>query len=246
MEFNLKFIGKEKVATDAWRLDFEKPKGYKHQAGQYNELQLKHDGVDDRGETRWFTASSSPTEKNLSITTRHVKDHPSTFKNALFELQKGDSVPTKGPMGEFVLPQDKSVKLVWVAGGIGITPFVSQMRYLLDTKDLNRDIILFYGSRSDADIVCPNLLNEVRDAMKHFKLVRVYSEEPPSFIDEHVETGLIDEKLINKYLPDLQDREFFVSGPEPMVDSFKQMLDFMGVRDNHIHQDWFPGYTERY
>lgn len=246
MNFTLEFVGKQKVAADAWRLDFAKPNDYNYKAGQYLELHLQHPHGDDRGDVRWFTVSSSPTEDHISITTRHVKDHPSSFKNALFGLEKGDTVPAKGPMGEFVLPDSKATKLVWVAGGIGVTPFIAQLRYLLDTKDLDRDIILIYGNRSDADIVCSQLLEESKRKMPNFQLIRVYSEQPPSFIDEHVETGLIDEKLLSKYISDPHDREYYVSGPEPMVDSFEQILKFLGIRENHIHQDWFPGYTEKY
>jgi ferredoxin-NADP reductase len=94
--------------------------------------------------------------------------------------------------------------------------------------------------------VCPDLLADVKKTMPNFQLIQVFSESAPSFVGNHTEKGFIDEKLIRKYCLDFAEREFYVSGPEPMVDAFKLILDFMGVRGEHVHQDWFPGYENEF
>ena len=99
-------------------------------AGQYIQLSLPHEHEDDRGAKRWFTLSSSPTDALISITTRFNKEHSSTFKETLFALTPGTEVNFTGPMGDFVLPKQIDKPLVFVAGGIGVTPFHSMMAWL--------------------------------------------------------------------------------------------------------------------
>ncbi|MBI2797846.1 FAD-dependent oxidoreductase [Candidatus Saccharibacteria bacterium] len=238
------FIKREKIATDAWANHFEKPAGFDYQPGQFIEVVLKHPNEDDRGEKRWFTLSSSPTEPDLVIRTRFVQSRRSSFKAALYHLEPGDSMEFTGPDGDFVLPKPKSEKLVWVAGGIGITPFRSQLKYMLDTNDLDRKIILFYGNRTEQDNIVDDLLKEVSAKMPKFKLVEVLSESPPAgWQGEH---GYIDPALIKKYVQDLNNFDYYVSGPEPMVDALKDKLTGVGIAEDQIHGDWFPGYTDKF
>ena len=237
------FTHREMIAKDSWANHFEKPKDFTYQPGQFVEVVLQHAHPDDRGEKRWFTLSSSPTEPDLVIRTRFVDDKRSSFKNALAHLEPGDSLEAKGPDGDFVLPgRDK--RLVWVAGGIGITPFRSQLKYLLDTDDLDREIILFYGNRSVEDNICADLLSEAAQKMPKFKLVEVLSETPsPKWQGE---TGYIDTEKIKKYVTDIKTYEYYVSGPEPMVDALSDKLEGINISKNQIHGDWFPGYTDKF
>ncbi len=108
----------------------EKPAHYT--AGQYTELALPHPHPDKRGGRRWFTLSSSPTEDLLSITTKYAgDDDTSSFKRTLFKLKPGSEVHMADPMGDFVLPKLIQTPLVFVAGGIGITPFHSMLEWLV-------------------------------------------------------------------------------------------------------------------
>ncbi len=80
MNYKIKYIKKTKVSKDAWDLHFEKPNGFKYESGQFIEVELQQPSVDDRGQKRWFTLSSSPTEATLDITTRKLPKH-SSFKD---------------------------------------------------------------------------------------------------------------------------------------------------------------------
>jgi len=121
-------------------------------AGQYIEMSIPHDKTDDRGTKRWFTISSSPSDAPLfSITTKFSRPS-STFKSALHKLKIGDSVSISDPMGDFVLPKDDTIPLIFVAGGIGITPFHSIIKWLEDTKQ-SRDITFLYAAKVEGELI---------------------------------------------------------------------------------------------
>ena len=238
----LKLIHKEKIANDSWELMFEKPGDLAYEPGQYLEITVNQPKPDDRGNTRWFTMSSSPTEGDIMITTRLVEKH-STFKEALLTLLPGGEIEAKGPMGKFLLPQDPKTPIVWIAGGIGITPFRSQMKFLLDNGQ-KRNITLIYSNRTAGDICFADLWQQASEQMPNFKLVNTLVDQIPS--DWKGENGMVDEPMIKRAVGDVASKEFYISGPEPMVEAFKPKLTEMGVDDKNIHQDWFPNYTDEF
>ena len=239
----IKLLHKQQIANDSWELMFEKPEGFVYEPGQFIEIHLDHPEQDDRGIKRWFTLSSSPTEGDLMVTTRLVDKH-STFKGALFNLESGDELEAEGPMGKFLLPPDSSREVLWIAGGIGITPFRSQLKFLLDNNEGNRKITLIYSNRTKADICFSDLWQKAKTEMPSFKLVETLVDDVPS--DWKGETGMVDEEMIKRSVDDITNKEIYISGPEPMVEAFKPMLISMGVNEDVIHQDWFPGYTEKF
>jgi ferredoxin-NADP reductase len=239
---NLKLIHKEKIANDSWDLIFEKPEGFSYEAGQFLEINLDHPKKDDRGTKRWFTLSSSPTEGDLMITTRLVEKH-STFKGAFLDLEAGDSIEATGPMGSFILPKEPAKKLVWIAGGIGITPFRSQMKFIMDNQE-KRNVTLIYSNRTLGDVCFEDLWNNAKNNLSDFNYIQTLVDEIPS--NWKSEKGVVDEAMIARHVGDIENCEFFISGPEPMVEAFKPMLEKMGVKEEDIHQDWFPNYTEKF
>lgn len=196
----------------------------RHIAGQFIELTLPHADMDSRGYKRWFTISSAPGHELFTITAR-LASHSSSFKRTLWGLQTGDEVDISEPMGDFVLPKDAARRLVFVAGGIGITPFHSIIQWLEDTKQ-SREIQFVYSVRQADDKIFWELFNK-----------------------EYIQrTALIGEsrltaKEINKLIGGIADKQIFISGPEPMteaiVEQFKQ--DF-GLTQDQLITDYFPGY----
>ena len=242
MNYKIKFIKKTQVSIDAWDLHFEKPEGFKYKSGQFIQVNIPQQHPDDRGQKRWFTLSSSPTEDSIDITTRKLPKH-SSFKDYLFKLRKGDDININGPDGSFVLPNNKK-NLVWVAGGIGITPFRSQIKFLTDSKIYNYNITVFHGNRTLKDNICRELMTSYEGKNTNFKYIEVLSEGVPN--NWGGESGYIDEDLIKKYVNDLKSKHYYISGPEPMVDSMKDKLSSIGIGKNNINQDWFPGYTDMF
>ncbi len=239
----LKFIHKEKIARDSWELMFEKPDGFVYEPGQYLEINLKHPKVDSRGIKRWFTMSSSPTEGDIMLTTRFVDKH-SSFKQALIDLEPADEVEAIGPQGNFLLPHDVQKPVVWIAGGIGITPFRSQLKFLLDNQQLDRDITLIYSNRTEQDICFGDLWSSAAKQMPKFNLAMTLVDDIPK--GWAGETGLVDEAMILRASKMVAGKQFYISGPEPMVEAFAPKLVAMGVAQADIKQDWFPNYTDEF
>ncbi len=204
-------------------------KPFTYNAGQYMEWTLGHKNPDSRGVRRYFTLAASPTEGNLRI---GVKFYPngSSFKNSLINMKPGDQIVASSLSGEFTLPKD-SEKLCFIAGGIGITPFRSMIKYLLDANQ-KKDIILLYSNKTALDIVYKDIFDQ---AFQKLGIKTVYvNTDTQEFID--------DKKIVNE-VQDFKDRTFYISGPHSMVDVFEKILKGMGIPGSQIKIDFFPGYA---
>lgn len=199
-------------------------------AGQYLEWTLGQKKPDSRGSRRYFTIASSPTENFLKIGVKFYQNG-SSFKKNLLSLNTSDLLVASQLSGEFILPKDPNKKLVFIAGGIGITPFRSMIKYLIDTNQ-KRDIILLYSNKTVSDIVYKKVFDE---ALQKLGTKTVYVSTDTM--------GFIDEDMIKKEVSDFKERAFYISGPHSMVDAFEKTLKTMGISGNQIKIDFFPGYA---
>lgn len=236
-----KFIGRVQETSECHIFAFKPEDKFDFQPGQFLRWNLPHSDADERGVKRFFTISSSPTEGEVWIATRINAEKSSTFKKALLKLNPGDVLFAEGPKGDFVLPQPL-VPMVFIAGGIGITPFRSMLKYLWDSKK-TIDITLLYSNRTAEDIPFKSLIDAF-DAGSVLKVVYTITDNIPP--DWQGETGFIDAEMIKRYVPDYDKRLIYISGPEPMVQSFETMFAGMGLTGENIRTDYFPGYTETY
>ena len=196
-------------------------------AGQFLEYHLPHPDKDDRGDVRWFTISAPPFEQHPQITTRFTAQKGSSFKRALKDLAIGDTIEVKTPEGEFVI-ENPDAHYVFVAGGIGITPFRSILQQA-DHDGLRLNVDLLYANRSD-EFVFKGELDEL--AARNPKLKLHYIVAPQR----------IDEQLLAEYNQKDPKAIFYVSGPEPMVEALDATLKGIGVPEERITNDFFPGY----
>lgn len=198
-------------------------------AGQFFHYVLHHEPTDDRGSDRWFTISSAPYEGVVTITTRFSDEKSSSFKTKLKNLKIGKSIEVSYLEGDFTV-EDPNLEYVFIAGGIGITPFRSIIKQLeRERKPIN--VTLLYANK-DENVVFKEELEEIAKNNPNFKIHYVFSPEH------------IDEEKIKTFVPDIKRPLFYVSGPEPMVESLGNLLKEMGVLEDHIKQDWFPGYPQ--
>jgi glycine betaine catabolism B len=204
--------------------------------GQFLKYTLPHDDPDDRGITRFYTIASAPSENEIRITTRFA-EKSSTFKIALRKLNVGDTIEATGPFGSFTYT-DPNQNAVFIAGGIGITPFRSILLEM-DTKRANPNVTLLYATRNE-DILFKELFESIADKNPKIKLVYILEKPQDSWKGDK---GFITADIIKKYVPDLTIPVFYISGPKPMVDIFTTMLTDMNVSMDNIKQDFFPGYT---
>ncbi len=238
MSFELALRKKEQLADSIYGFWFKSEKKINFRSGQFLEWSLKHENADSRGSRRFFTIASSPAEEKILLVTKIIES-ASTFKTQLKKIQLGDNITAEGPYGDFVLPERSTEKLVFIAGGIGVTPFRSMVKSLIDRKE-KRDITFFYGTNLEKEIVFRDIFNEAR---KVFGLETIYIVKNES-IDWQGETGYVDEGMIKKYIKNINDCIFYVSGPESMVHSASDMLIALGVKEEQIRHDYFPGYSE--
>ncbi|HEX7042867.1 MAG TPA: FAD-dependent oxidoreductase [Patescibacteria group bacterium] len=223
----LKLIEKRQETKDVTSFIFAPSEPLSWKAGQFLHYVLHHRPTDDRGSDRWFTNSAAPFENHIRITTRQSTDNSSSFKKKLFSLVEGKSIEISTVEGDFTL-DDPSKKHVFIAGGIGITPFRSILTQLNHEKE-QINVTLLYANK-DQNIVYKEELETIAKANPNFKIYYIFSPEH------------IDEKKIRELVSDIQNSIFYVSGPEPMVDSLGELLKQMGVLEDHLKQDWFPGY----
>lgn len=225
----LKLIKKKQETPDVTSFVFTPSEPLTWKAGQFLHYVLHHEPTDDRGSDRWFTNSAAPFEKHVQITTRQTKDKGSSFKKELFSLAEGKSIEISFVEGDFTL-DDLDEEYIFIAGGIGITPFRSILRQLdHDKRQVN--VTLLYANR-DQNIVFKDELEEIAKNNPGIKIHYIFSPDH------------IDEKTIRKLIPNLQKPIFYISGPEPMVEALGETLKKMGIAEDHLKQDWFPGYPD--
>lgn len=238
----LRLKRKKKIAADIVDFVFKPSQRLQFEPGQYVELTLAHTKADSRGNRRYFTLASSPTEGDLHLGVRFY-DNSSSFKRALYNLNGNTPIMAGSVAGDFTLPRDTRQKLVFIAGGIGITPFRSMLRYLLDRQQ-RRDIVIFYANRTADEIAYADILREAQVKLG----IRVYC----TLTDAHALprnwpglVGRIDQRMIEQTVPDYQERTFYLSGPLEMVQAYERLLSEMHVRHEQIKTDFFSGFAMR-
>ncbi len=231
---------KIKIATNTFDFIFLSNKKLKFIPGQYMEWTLYHTNQDNRGIRRYFTVASSPTESEIRIGVKFY-EKSSSYKKTLESLNVNDKIVASQLAGDFTLPKDRNKKLIFLAGGIGITPFRSMVKYLIDNNE-KRDIIIFYANKSFSDIA----YKEVFDmAQKNLGITTIYTLSDLNDIPLHFncEIGLINKEMILEKAKDYKERMFYISGPKSMIDSFDKTLKEMGINKNQIKTDFFPGFV---
>jgi ferredoxin-NADP reductase len=208
---------------------FQPEKGMTWQAGQFFHYVLHHRPTDDRGSDRWFTIAAAPSEGVVMITTRFADKRSSTFKKVLFDLKVGDSLEVADLDGDFTL-DDFTKEYIFIAGGIGVTPFRSILKEL-DTQKKSVAITLLYANR-DQNIVYKE---EFETFAKH---------NPKLKIKYYISPERLDVPKIQEVAASMNAPLFYISGPEPMVENLGNALKDAGIPPERIKQDWFPGYPE--
>ncbi len=205
--------------------------------GQFLEWTLPIALPDARGNRRYFTVASSPTDSEMHLGVRLDHEHGSAFKNALSRLNVGDVMYASHTAGEFTLPKDTKQKLVFIAGGIGVTPFWSMVQWLAATKQ-TRDIVLFYAANTENDFAYKTEFDALAPSVG-MKIVYVVAKPSPTWAGK---TGYLTKELIEGQVPDYASRKFYLSGPNAMVENYHKLLCSMRIKRSMIKTDYFPGF----
>jgi len=235
---NLK--NKISIGTDVVDFIFHQKQKFAFSPGQYMEWTLPHKKADSRGNRRYFTIASSPTEEDLRLGIKFYANG-SSYKKTMIAMT--DRTPIVGAQvrGDFTLPKDPSKKLVFIAGGIGITPFRSMIKYLIDTNQ-KRPIILLYANKTVDEIVYYDIFNQ---AQQQLGIETIYTLTDKTKLPANWQgyVGRIDASLIHSVVPDFTERTFYLSGPRAMVSAYENTLKSLGVPQQQIKTDFFPGFV---
>jgi ferredoxin-NADP reductase len=226
----------EQSAADSYDFIFRAPQKFAFQAGQYLEWTLALDRPDNRGNRRYFTLASAPTENSVRL---GVKFYPrsSAFKQALGMMKPGSTIHAAQLAGDFTLPADPQTKIAFLAGGIGITPFRSMLQYLIDSRE-TRPIVVLYGVETQDDVAYRDVLAAAKRELGIRTVLAVAQGAAPGQYP-----GYIDARLVGLAIPDYLERTFYISGPQAMVKGLRKELLAMGVRRSKIKVDYFPGFA---
>lgn len=180
---------------------------------------------DSKGAFRVFSVASSPNDKNrISIAFRNSG---SGFKRTLMDLPIGSLINIDGPFGHFALPKSTVNPLIFIAGGIGITPLISMVRFVVE-KNLSHKITLLYVNRS-------------RESAAYIGELEAIAAQKPRFIIKN-KFGFIDVKFIQESVNDIEKSLWYIAGPIPMVAEAKNILCQLGASGNEIYSEEFAGY----
>lgn len=238
--FSLPFLKNEQVAKDAYAFYFDtSAHPFSFLPGQYIRMILPLESPDERGNRRLFSLAYSPLEKKyLRIITRVIQ---SSFKKALLELQPGTPVNFWGPAGRFVLDEQEVTPKVFLAGGIGVTPFISMLEYATQ-KRLTTPLTLFVSFSSPEDCIYYAQFIEYTKEYSQIKIVYTITR-PDATASWKGEIGRISETMIRKYVHDAATSSlYYISGPDLMVDAMESIVMGMGVPEDLIRKEIFTGY----
>jgi ferredoxin-NADP reductase len=237
--YKIKLTKREEIAEGTMAFHFEKPPGFQSKAGQTIDITLLDPPeTDAEGNVRTFTVASPPFANDLVIATR-MRD--TAFKRSLKASPLGTEVSIEGPSGSFTLHKNSAKAGVFLAGGIGITPFMSiASQAARDT--LPQELYLFYSNRRPEDAAFLNALEAIRLNNPKFHLIATMTEMTKSHRRWQGETGLISRDMLDKYVPDLHGPIYYVAGPPGLVTAMRGLLTSAGVDEDDIRTEEFAGY----
>jgi predicted ferric reductase len=215
---------------DAWTLVLEPEghPGFRFQPGQFGWLSLWN-GPYGMREHPFSFSSSAERDGQVTMTIKELGDFTSTIKR----VQPGQRAYLDGPYGAFSVDRNRSPGYVFIAVGVGITPMVSTLRTMVDRGN-EQPLLLIYGSKSWEDVIFREELEGLKNRL-NLKIVHVISQPPE---DWQGERGRVTKELLERHLPgDRNSRDYFICGPDPMMDAVELALSELGVSLAYIHSE---------
>lgn len=234
---SLSLVNRVKDADGIYSFVFKSSHRPNFLPGQYMEWTLPDTHSDKRGNRRYLTISSSPTEDELMFTLK-IPPKPSSFKGSLGKMTPGNQMLAAQIAGHFTLPKDTSKPVVFIAGGVGITPYRSMIKYLLD-KNQPRKMTLIYSANTPEELAFSSLFKQAEKV----GLKTIHTITSPDIKNWAGETGPVNAPLVAKWVPDYKSPLFYISGPQAFVAGIRHELTNMGISHKQIITDFFPGYS---
>jgi ferredoxin-NADP reductase len=222
-------LGRDEVASGTMSFRLSRPAGFEFRAGQSATFALLEPPPQPNSAQRIFSLASAPFETDLMVATR-MRD-ASGFKQALEGLPIGSKLKLRGPRGVMTLHEDASRAAVFIAGGIGITPFRSMLRQAVHDR-LSRRLMLLYSNRRPQDAP---FLAELQDLARQNESVGLLARMTDA-------DGFVDEDTVKRFVADAAAPLYYLAGPPAMVNAMKVILRGAGVADADVRSEQFYGY----
>ena len=240
IDYQSALLGRTDVAEGTMAFQFEKPDNFTFKAGQYIDLTLSASqpqlGPSD-GMTHTFSIASSPSDKDLIVTSRMRN---TAFKRTISTLPIGTRARIEGPMGSFTLHNNTARPAVFLAGGIGIAPFLSMLSYATEEK-LRHPIVLFYANRYLEDAAFIDALWKLERANPRFRFVPTLTRVSNNN-GWKGKTGRISSEMLLTHVGIVRGPIYYIAGPPAMVAGVRQTLGEVGVDEDDIRTEEFAGY----
>ena len=237
--YQVKLKSKNEIANGTMAFHFDKPPELVFKAGQFGDFTLINpDDTDDEGNIRGFSLSAAPYEEDIMFATR-MRD--TAFKRYLKKMDMGTVLTMDAPYGSFTLQNNTKIPAVFLCGGIGITPVRSIIMQATHDKTAHK-LFLFYANKTPKDAA---FLDDLTDAQKrnpNYTFIPSMTHMEDSESDWTGERGFFTKEMLQKYIGDITQPIYYVSGPANMVTAIRQTLNESGVDDDNIRTEEFSGY----
>ncbi len=234
--FPTKVLDVSEVANKTLALKLEKPADFSFEAGQYSVLALPRLIENDpRGASRCMSIASAPYEDHLLFSMRISE---SGYKKTMATLSVGDAVSVGAPVGRFTLLPDESRPVVFLVGGIGITPARSILRQANRDMD-SRKFFLFFSNRSPADAPFLDELGSFPNLS--YRPIFTMTDPELSASEWDSDRGYIRAEMLEKYISDVKAPMYYLVGTTNFTASMESMLVGLGIGKESIKQDPFVG-----
>jgi ferredoxin-NADP reductase len=232
----LTLVDKKKLTPTTWEFTFSPAHPVRFTPGQYMELTVPHKGTDLKGVRRVFSISSAPgVDAPLTFALKVEGETVSSFKRALLDLSAGSTVRGTLVAGDFMLPTSLETPILLVAGGIGITPFASQVAHD-HANGRKRDVVVAYAVSDPAELAYSDLLKR-----SGARVIITAPTKPPRLPKGWIYAGpRLTREVIEEHVPDAASRRAYISGPPSLVNALRVILRKLGSR--RITTDYFSGY----
>lgn len=234
-ETKVRFLEKIERAPSVVSFRFAPQEKINFLPGQHLQLMFDPERRGNRILNHLLSFSSSPTRDYVEVT---KKLSESEFSRKLTDLRPGDEVVLRGPMGKCVF-RDEYRAVVFLIGGIGITPVISMIEYIVETH-LDTEVTLFYSNRYEEEIAFRKELLSWQSERSNIRFLCLITREQPR--DRSCASGRISREIVEREVRDTQVPIFFSFGPPAMVDTMKTLCEEIGCRKEHINTESFAGY----
>jgi ferredoxin-NADP reductase len=235
----LKLLRTEEIARGTSAFHLSKPEGFEYESGQTIDLYLiDPPEMDEEGPIRTFSLVSAPYEPELEFATR-MRD--TAFKRILKNAQPGFELTWDGPYGSFLLHKNAAKPAVFLAGGIGITPFMSLIKSATHNKSAH-EIFLFHSNHTPEDAPFQKELAAFTTLNPKFHFIPAMSDMDKTSQVWSGERGFVNKSMIERYVTDLSTPIYYLAGPAGFVTAMRKMLVEAKIDEDNIRFEEFPGY----